>query len=74
MRASIHADGMTCRPRHIPVATVGPGGMERREGGPHTDAVDVETTVVTATRGLLVSLWAPGGPEFRNDFAEQGKQ
>ena len=45
------ADGMTCRLRHIPVVTVGPGDMERSEGGPHTDIVDVETMVVTATRG-----------------------
>ena len=33
--------------------------MERREGGPHA-VVDVETTVVTVTRGLLVSIRPPG--------------
>ena len=61
MRASKRADGMTCRSRHIPVVTVGPGGTDRSEGGPHTDIVDdVETTVVMATRGLLVSLRPPG--------------
>ena len=40
--------------------TVGSRGMARREGGPHTDVVDVETTVVTAIRGLLVSPHPPG--------------
>ena len=40
--------------------TVGPGGMARREVGLYTDVVDVETMVVTATRGLLLSLHPPG--------------
>ena len=50
MRASMRADIVTCPPRYTPVVTV----------GPHTEVVDVETTVVTATRGLLVSLRHPG--------------
>ena len=54
------ADDMTCRLRHIPVVTVGLSGTERSVGGPHTGIVGVETTVVTATRGLLVSLCPPG--------------
>ena len=56
----MRADGMTCCLRHISVVRVGPSGTERREGGPHTDVVDVETTIVTATRGLLVLLRPPG--------------
>ena len=43
MRASKHADGTTCHPRHIHVVTVNPGCTKRREGGPHKDIVDVET-------------------------------
>ena len=72
MRACKHADGRTYHPRHIPVVTVGPGGAERRGGGPH-EVVDVETTVMTATRGLLESLHPPGWSKFLNDFAEQGE-
>ena len=60
MRASKHADGTTCHPRYITVVTVGPSCTERNEGGPHKDVVDVETTVVTATREQLVSLHNPG--------------
>ena len=51
MRASKQADGTTCHLRHIPVVTVSPGGMERRQGGPHKDVVDVETTVVRPPGG-----------------------
>ena len=58
MTASMCTDGITCRQRHTPDVSV--GGTERTEGGPHTDIVDVETTVVTATWGLLVSLRLPG--------------
>ena len=61
MRASKHAEGTTCHPGHIwSVVTVGPGGTERRDGGPHKDVVDVETTDVMAISGLLVSLRPPG--------------
>ena len=35
----------TCHPRHIPVVTIGPSCMERREGGPLKDVVDVDTMV-----------------------------
>ena len=55
----MHADCMTCRSRQIPVVTLSLGGTERSEGGPHTYVVDVESTVVMATRGLLVSLLPP---------------
>ena len=41
----------TCCLRYIPVMTAGLGSMERSVSGPHTSEVDVETTVVTATRG-----------------------
>ena len=52
MGASIRADGTTCRSRHTPVVTAGLDGTERIEVGPHTVIAGVETTVVTATRGL----------------------
>ena len=51
----MRADGMTCHMRCIPVVTTGLRGTERSEGGPHIDVVNVETTVVTAIRGLQVS-------------------
>ena len=73
MRASMRADGITCRSRYIPVLTAGHGGMERSVGGPHTDVVDVEATVVTATRGYENHLALLSGPELQNDFVEQGK-
>ena len=48
----MRAVGTNCRTRHIPVVTLGLDGTERSVGGSHTDTVSVETTVVTATRGL----------------------
>ena len=57
------ADGTTFRLRHIsdPVETEDLGGMERTADGPHTDEVGVETTTVSATRGLselpLLPVW-----------------
>ena len=36
---------------HINVVTIGPSSVERREGGPHKDVVDVETTVVRPPGG-----------------------
>ena len=53
-------DGTNCRLRYIPVVNIGLGGMERGVGGPHADIVSVETTVLKATRGLLVSPCPPG--------------
>ena len=47
----MHAVGTTCHSRYNPVVTTGLCSMERSVGGPHTDVVDVETTVVTATKG-----------------------
>ena len=41
MRASVHADGMTCRSRYIPVVTARLGGTERSMDGPQTDIVNV---------------------------------
>ena len=55
----MRVNGMTCCSRYIPVVTAGLSGMERSMGGPNTDIVSVETTVVTATRGLLVSPLPP---------------
>ena len=52
MRASVHADGVTCCSRYIPVVTAGLGGTGRSVGSPHSDVVNVETTVVSATRWL----------------------
>ena len=69
----MHVDGMTGRPRHIPLVRVDPSGTERREGGPHTDVLDVKTTVVTATRGYQYHFTLLGGPEFLNDFTEKGQ-
>ena len=46
------ADGTTCRLRHIPVVTVGLGSTEGIVGGPRTDVLGVEATVVRASRGL----------------------
>ena len=54
----MRADGMTYS-RYIPVVPADLSGMERIEGGPHTDVVGVETKVEKATRGLLVSLRPP---------------
>ena len=48
--------------------------MEKRVGGPHTDVEDVETTVVTATRGYEYHLVRLSGPELLSDFVEQGKR
>ena len=44
----MHADGTNCHLRHAPVVTVGPGMITRVV---HTQT-DVETMVVTATRGF----------------------
>ena len=54
--------------------TVGPGGMEKREGGPHKYIVDVETTAVRPPRGYKYHFALLGGPEFMNDFAKQGER
>ena len=47
----MRADGMTCHSRYSPVVAKGLCGTERIVGGPHSVVADVETTVVTATRG-----------------------
>ena len=62
MRASMRADGMTFRPRHTsdPAGTEDLDGRERPGGVPHKDEVDVETTTVSATRGLRELLLPPG--------------
>ena len=54
MRASMHADGTTFRPRHTsdPAGTEDLDGRERPGGVPHKDEVGVETTTDSATRGL----------------------
>ena len=56
MRASMRADGTTFRPRHTsdPAVTEDLDGRERTGGDPHKDEVGVETTTVSATRGLLL--------------------
>ena len=60
MRDFKSANCMTCHPRQTPVVIVGLGGLEWCEGGPHKDEVDVGTTVMTATRGLLELSSCPG--------------
>ena len=57
----MRADGTTFHPRHIsdPVVTEDLSGMERTAGGPHRDKVGVETTTVSATRGLSELPLAP---------------
>ena len=64
----MRADGTTCCSSYNPVVTTGLCCMERSVGGSHTDEVDVETTVVMATRRNL------SGPELLNDFVEQRKR
>ena len=59
-RCTLYVEGLLGAASCVPVVTVGPGCMERREGGPHKDVVDVETMGVMATRELLVSLCPPG--------------
>ena len=60
----MRAEVMTFRPRHISdhVETEDLGGLERTADGPHTDEVGVETTTVSATRGLselpLLPVWS----------------
>ena len=51
IRASVHADGTTSRPRCTLVETIDLSGIVRSEGDPHTVVKGVETTIVTATRG-----------------------
>ena len=52
MRASMLADGTTSRLRCTLVEKIDLGGMVRSKGDPHTVVKGLETTVVTATRGL----------------------
>ena len=65
MRASMRADGTIFRPRHTsdPAGTEDLDGRERPGGVPHKDEVGVETTTVSATRGLRELLLAPGWTE-----------
>ena len=72
MRASMCADGTTCRLRYSPVVTTHLCGTERIVGDPHSVVAGVETTVVTATRGDEYHLTRLCGPELLNDFVEQG--
>ena len=53
-RASMRADGTTFCPRHISDAVVTEvlSGMERIAEGPHRGKVGMETTTVSATKGL----------------------
>ena len=50
----MQADGMTFRPRHTsdPAGTEDLDGRERPGAVPHKDEVGVETTTVSANRGL----------------------
>ena len=62
MRASMHADGTTFHLRHTSdyAGTEDLDGKESTGGVPHKDEVGVETTTVSATRGLREFLLPPG--------------
>ena len=62
MRASMRADGTTFPPRHTsdPAGTEDLDVKESTGGDPHKDEVGVETTIVSATRGLRELLLPPG--------------
>ena len=78
MRASMRADGTTCRSTHIPVATVhvGLGGTERSVGGPHTDVVHKcgNHGCDSHQGGYEYHLAFLSGPELLNDIDEQGER
>ena len=75
MRASMHADGTTFRPRHTsdPAGTEDPDGKVELGGVLHKDVVGVETTTDSATRGYENHLCQLSGSKFLHDFAEQGE-
>ena len=69
MRASMRADGTTCRSRYNPVVTTGLCGTERIMDDPNSVVAGVETTVVTPTRGRLVLL-RPSGWSWAGETVE----
>ena len=54
MRASMHADGTTFRPRHTsdPAGTEDPDGREELGGGPHRDVVGASCLLYLLPRSV----------------------